>query len=88
MLLDEREVAVSGLADRLDAFAFRLGEHGRVGAALVEHGAPSDGTTATLPAGFGPHARPVTGRFVYMWNNICRLVTEDGAVVCSSFPRR
>ncbi len=52
----------------------------------AEHnGAPPFGAVVTLGNGFGPNPEPITGRFVFAWNNIARLVMDDGTFRYTSF---
>jgi hypothetical protein len=50
----------------------------------VQH-APPFGEVVTLGNGFGVNPPPVTGRYVHAWNNIGRLVLDDGTVACTAF---
>ncbi|MFE4671050.1 DUF5131 family protein [Streptomyces sp. NPDC056723] len=52
---------------------------------MHQQGAPAFGSTVRLPDGFGPEAPKITGRFVHAWNNIGRLVREDGTFAYTSF---
>jgi protein gp37 len=52
---------------------------------MHQQGAPAFGSTVTLGDGFGPNAPKVTGRFVHAWNNIARLVRDDGTFAYTSF---
>lgn len=51
----------------------------------AQQGAPPLGTVVTLPDGFGNNAPLITGRFVFAWNNIARLVEDDGSWHYTSF---
>lgn len=53
-----------------------------------QEGAPKLGRIVTLGNGFGPCPQPVTGRFVFAWNNIARLVLDDGSYRYTSFHSR
>lgn len=53
----------------------------------IHNGAPEMGSVVEGPNGFGPNAPTTTGRFVFCWNNICRLVHDDGTFSYSSFDR-
>lgn len=55
---------------------------------MHEQGAPAFGSTATLPDGFATNAPRTTGRFVFAWNNIGRLVRDDGSFAYTSFDPR
>ncbi|RKN61901.1 phage Gp37/Gp68 family protein [Streptomyces klenkii] len=56
---------------------------------MHEQGAPAFGSVVRLRDGFGSDAPMTTGRFVHAWNNIARLVREDGTFAYTSFhPRR
>jgi len=50
-----------------------------------QQGAPAYGSTVTLADGFGPDAPPVTGRYVHAWNNIGRVVRDDGTYAYTFF---
>lgn len=50
-----------------------------------QNAAPEFGSVVTLRDGFGPKAEAATGRFVFAWNNIARLVMEDGTFRYTSF---
>ncbi|MFG3585041.1 phage Gp37/Gp68 family protein [Streptomyces sp. NPDC047990] len=52
---------------------------------MHQQGAPAFGAAVTLGDGFGPNPPKVTGRFVHAWNNIGRLVREDGSFAYTSF---
>lgn len=54
----------------------------------VGNGAPPLGTVVTLPNGFHAHATLTTGRYVHAWNNIGRIVRDDGTVACTFLPPR
>jgi hypothetical protein len=66
---------------------FWSAEHGRGPAAwanaALERGAPPTGHRMTT-TGLAGRA-PVEGRFVFSWNNMCRIVTDDATVVVDSF---
>lgn len=52
----------------------------------AEHNrAPDLGTVVFLPKGFSNSAPLVRGRFVFAWNNIARLVLDDGTWVHTFF---
>jgi len=50
-----------------------------------ENGAPEFGAVVTLGDGFGTNPQPVTGRFVFAWNNIARLIMDDGTFRYTAF---
>lgn len=52
---------------------------------MSEQGAPPFGAVVTMGNGFGPNPAPVTGRYVHAWNNIGRLVLDDGEFAYTSF---
>jgi protein gp37 len=52
---------------------------------MSEQGAPPFGAVVTMGNGFGPNPEPVTGRYVHAWNNIGRLVLDDGEFAYTSF---
>lgn len=52
---------------------------------MHQQGAPAFGSIVRLRDGFGPKAPWVTGRFVHAWNNIGRLVRDDGTFTYTSF---
>jgi hypothetical protein len=52
---------------------------------ISDRGVPPFGAVVTLGNGFGVNPPPATGRYVHAWNNIGRLVLDDGSVVCTSF---
>lgn len=52
---------------------------------MHEQGAPAFGSVVTLANGFGENAPTATGRFVHAWNNIARLVLDDGSFAYTSF---
>lgn len=54
---------------------------------MAENGAPELGQIVTLVDYGTKDRRPVTGRFVFCWNNMCRVVCEDGTWTWSSFDR-
>ncbi len=55
---------------------------------MHEQGAPAFGATVTLDDGFGPNASKITGRYVHAWNNIGRIVHDDGTFSYTSFGPR
>jgi hypothetical protein len=50
-----------------------------------EQGAPVHGETVTLPDGFRSDAPMTTGRYVHAWNNVGRLVRDDGTFAYTHF---
>lgn len=50
-------------------------------------GAPPLGTVVTLGNGFGPNPPLVTGHYVHPWNNMGRLVLDDGTFAYTSFDK-
>ena len=52
---------------------------------MHQQGAPAFGSTVWLPDGFGSNAPLIKGRFVHAWNNIGRLIREDGTFAYTSF---
>lgn len=50
-----------------------------------EQGAPEFGAVVTMRNGFGKDDPMATGRFVHAWNNIGRLVFDDGTFGYTSF---
>jgi hypothetical protein len=54
--------------------------------AAERNGAPEFGSVVTLGDGFGSKPKAATGRFVFAWNNIARLVMADGSFRYTSFP--
>lgn len=52
---------------------------------MHEQGAPAFGATVRMDDGFGSNPQQVTGRFVHAWNNIGRLVLDDGSFLYTSF---
>lgn len=52
---------------------------------MHQQGAPAFGTVVRLRDGFGSEAPWTTGRFVHAWNNIGRLVRDDGSFAYTSF---
>ncbi|MGW4488407.1 DUF5131 family protein [Amycolatopsis sp. NPDC004368] len=55
---------------------------------MHEQGAPAFGATVTLDDGFGPNPSKTSGRFVHAWNNIGRIVHDDGTFSYTSFGPR
>jgi hypothetical protein len=51
----------------------------------AEQGAPAFGSVVTLGDGFSLNAPKVTGRYVHAWNNIGRIVLDDGTFAYTSF---
>lgn len=49
--------------------------------------APAFGKMVTAIS-LGPGRRQVTGRFIFAWNNICRIVHDDGTYDYASFHYR
>ena len=54
---------------------------------MREQGSPALGAIVTLPNGFGEDAPDITGRYVHAWNNVGRLVLDDGTFAYTSFSR-
>ncbi|MFE2850626.1 DUF5131 family protein [Streptomyces lavendulae] len=52
---------------------------------MHEQQAPAFGARVTMDDGFGPDPKQVTGRYVHAWNNIGRLIKDDGTVAYTSF---
>ena len=52
---------------------------------MHQQGAPAFGSVVTLGDGFGQNPPKTTGRFVHAWNNIGRLVRDDGTFAYTSF---
>ncbi|MFZ3473138.1 DUF5131 family protein [Streptomyces sp. 4.24] len=52
---------------------------------MHEQQAPVFGARVTMDDGFGPDPKQVTGRYVHAWNNIGRLIRDDGTVAYTSF---
>lgn len=52
---------------------------------MHQQGAPAFGSVVRLRDGFGSEAPWTTGRFVHAWNNIGRLVRDDGSFAYTSF---
>jgi protein gp37 len=52
---------------------------------MHQQGAPAFGSVVTLGDGFGKNPPMRTGRFVHAWNNIGRLVLDDGSFLYTSF---
>ncbi|MFG2412330.1 DUF5131 family protein [Streptomyces goshikiensis] len=52
---------------------------------MHEQQAPAFGARVTTDDGFGPDPKQVTGRYVHAWNNIGRLIRDDGTVAYTSF---
>lgn len=50
-----------------------------------EQGAPRFGARLTMNDGFGANPPQTTGRYVHAWNNIGRLVRDDGTFAYTSF---
>ena len=51
----------------------------------IDNGAPAFGAVVSLPQLHGNPSPLATGRFVHAWNNIGRLVLEDGSAAYVSF---
>ena len=52
---------------------------------MHQQGAPAFGSVVRLRDGFGSEAPWTRGRFVHAWNNIARLVRDDGTFAYTSF---
>ncbi|MEH3135376.1 MAG: hypothetical protein PGN30_10290 [Mycolicibacterium neoaurum] len=63
------------------------GPHAWLNDARIQ-GGPPFGATVTLGDGFTSNPTKVTGRFVHAWNNIGRLVMNDGTFRYTSFSRK
>jgi hypothetical protein len=71
--------------EQVESFYVHHGGHAGWLRSAERNGAPALGSVVTLGDGFGPRPQPVTGRFVFAWNNIARLVMDDGTFRYTSF---
>ena len=72
---------------RAEVESFYVYHGGRAGwlRSAERNGAAEFGSVVTMPNGFGPNAEQVTGRFVFAWNNIARLIMDDGTFRYTAF---
>ncbi len=70
----------SAIRSQVEQFWGCWGRNPRQWAEDAEHrGAPAFGSVVTLPLLGQPWPTPASGRFVHCWNNIGRIVHEDGS---------
>ena len=71
--------------ESIESFYVYHGGHAGWLRSAERNGAPEFGSMVTLRDGFKRNAEPATGRFVFAWNNIARLVRVDGSFAYTAF---